>query len=736
MAGNTLTTTTVSDLPDVILSNILSAVSDTRSRNSAALVSRKWLLLERSTRSSLTLRANLRDLLFLPTCFRHVTHLDLSLLSPWGHPLSTADPSYATTSHLLPHLLRRSFPSVTSLTVYSRSPLTLQLLSPIWPHLTQIKLIRWHQRPQLLPQGADFAPLFENCRTISSLDLSSFYCWNDDVPIALQSNPNLAANLTWLNLLNPSFAEGFKSDEIKLITSSCPNLSQFLVACKFDHRYIGFVNDETLGFFASDCPKLSVLHLVDTSALSNPREELNDESLTAEDARFGAASLIDMFSGLPLLEELVLDVCRNVRECRVALEELNSKCPRLKSLKLGQFHGLCRANEPNLDSRLDGIALCHGLEALSIKNSVDLTDLGLIAIARGCSRLVKFEVHGCRKITVRGMRTMVCLLRKSLVEVNISCCKNLGAVSSLKALDPIQDRIQRLHIDCVWDSVEQFEAREGVEYNFDLNKSEEEDGEMMMMINQQSLGFGLRDFFDGRGNDDEGVRKQKKCKYSYDLNSSLTEGDASDNGNGFCGRAWEKLRFLSLWIGVGELLSPLANSGLQNCPNLEEMRIKVEGDCREWSKPSERAFGLGHLSRYPKLKKMHLDCGDTIGFAHTAPSGQMDLSLWERFYLFGIQNLSLNELDYWPPQDRDVNQRSLSLPAAGLLAECSTLRKLFIHGTAHEHFMMFLLRIPNLRDVQLREDYYPAPENDMSTEMRADSCSRFEDALNRRTIPD
>ncbi|KAL8197697.1 hypothetical protein R6Q57_024231 [Mikania cordata] len=133
---------------------------------------------------------------------------------------------------------------------------------------------------------------------------------------------------------------------------------------------------------------------------------------------------------------------------------------------------------------------------------------------------------------------------------------------------------------------------------------------------------------------------------------------------------------------------------------------------------------------------MQLDCGDIIGYAHTAPSGQMDLTLWERFYLYGIRELKLVELDYWPPQDRDVNQRSLSLPAAGLLQQCVKLRKLFIHGTAHEHFLMFLLKIPNLRDVQLREDYYPAPENDMSTEMRADSCSRFEDALNRRRIED
>ena len=133
---------------------------------------------------------------------------------------------------------------------------------------------------------------------------------------------------------------------------------------------------------------------------------------------------------------------------------------------------------------------------------------------------------------------------------------------------------------------------------------------------------------------------------------------------------------------------------------------------------------------------MQLDCGDTRGYALTAPSGQMDLSLWERFFLGSIGTLTLNELDYWPPQDEDVNQRSLSLPAAGLLQECASLRKLFIHGTAHEHFMNFFLKIPILRDVQLREDYYPAPENDMSTEMRVGSCSRFEDALNRRIIDD
>ncbi|KAJ0668274.1 putative leucine-rich repeat domain superfamily [Helianthus annuus] len=672
----------INELPDVILLNIIAAISDVRSRNSAALVSKKWLCVERSTRSSLTLRGNARDLFMLPSCFRSVTHLDLSLLSPWGHPLlsSSSPPDPA----LFAQLLRHSFPHLHSLILYSRNPTAIHLLAPHWPTLTHIKLVRWHQRPPHLPPAADILPIFQYCTQTTSLDLSSFYCWTDDIPPAFKAYPKVAQNLTSLNLLNPSFPEGFRAQEVEEITKACPNLKNLFIACMFDPRYIGFVGDETLISIAVNCPKLSVLYLADPSALLNARVDPESIDFTQDDASITVATLIEMFSGLPLLEELTFDVCCNIRNSGPALEALNSKCPRLKSLKLGNFHGISMP----VDSKLDGLALCQRLESLSIRNVADLTDMGLIAIARGCCNLSKFEVQGCKNITVRGMRTFVCLLSRTLVEVKISCCKNLGARSSLKALEPIRDRIQKLHIDCVWGDVDDLDGVE-IEHHYD-----------------NELG-----------------NKRKKQKLDFDL-------------NGFEAQTWEKLEHLSLWFSVGELLTPLLPSGLEDCPSLEEICIKVEGDCRHFSKPAEREFGLRCLGLYPKLSKMKLDCGEIIGYAHTAPSGQMDLSLWERFYLYGIGDLSLVELDYWPPQDRDVNQRSLSLPAAGLLQECLMLRKLFIHGTAHEHFLMFLLRIPNLRDVQLREDYYPAPENDMSTEMRADSCSRFEDALNRRQIED
>ncbi|KAE8701073.1 F-box/LRR-repeat MAX2-like protein A [Hibiscus syriacus] len=639
--------TTINDVPDVILLNIFASISDTRTRNSISLVCRKFMLLDRVTRLSLTLRGNATDLYMIPICFRSVTHLDLSFLSPWGHSLLSSSP--LVDPLLLAHRLRVAFPAVTSLTVYVRSPSTIEVLVQQWPGLKRVKLVRWHQRLASWPIGQDFVCLFKQCQNLNWLDLSSFYYWTEDLPPVLQYCPEVSSSLVHLNLLTTSFAEGFKSQEIKEITAACPNLKNFLVACNFDPRYIGVVGDETLLAVATNCPKLTLLHLADTSSLADVRGDPDNEGFTSEDAVVTSATLVEFFSGLPMLQELVLDVGRNVRDTSLALGMLNCKCKDLRVLKLGQFHGICLA----IESQLDGIALCSGLQELSIKNCGDLTDMGLIAIGRGCCKLSSFEVQGCKRITEKGLRTMACLLRNTLVKVKVSCCKNLDAAASLRAVEPIRDRIQWLHIDCVWNGLDEI-------------------GNSEHSFQHDRLEMGSSSEYD------EHMMSRKRCKYSYDVPFTL----------------------------------------------------------RGRHKPAECAFGLSSLAIYPRLSKMQLDCGETIGYALTAPSGQMDLSLWERFYLNGIGELRLSELDYWPPQDRDVNHRSLSLPSAGLLAGCLDLRKLFIHGTAHEHFMMFLLKIPNLRDVQLREDYYPAPENDMSTEMRAGSCSRFEAALNRRIILD
>ncbi|KAK2642436.1 hypothetical protein Ddye_024199 [Dipteronia dyeriana] len=435
------------EIPDVILSSIFSLVTDTRTRNTMSLVCLKWCKLERSMRTSLTLRGNIRDLYLLPDCFQAITKLDLSFLSPWGCPLFDS----SQYSLLLSKLLAKSFPKIVSLTIYARNPSTLRCLAPEWPNLRQVKLVSWHQRFNNALVGSEFVALLENCYSLSSLDLSDFYCWTEDLPPALEAYPNVAASLSHLNILIHSLADGFKSHELISITAACTNLRELLTTCIFDPRFIGFVGDETLLLIASNCPLLSLLHLVDSTSVSINAsvDHDHDEEYKTKYSSISHTTLGDFFTSLPMLEDLVLDVCNNVSDVWPALEFLNSKYMRLKSLKLGEFHGICRP---------DGFALCRGLEYLSIKNSADLTESSLISISLGCPKLTKFEIQGCYKITEMGLWKLVYVLQRTLIDMRISSCKNLNTQRSLQALEPIRDRIQRLHIDCVWEDVEHFEG--------------------------------------------------------------------------------------------------------------------------------------------------------------------------------------------------------------------------------------------------------------------------------------
>ncbi|GJN00889.1 hypothetical protein PR202_ga18112 [Eleusine coracana subsp. coracana] len=582
------------------------------------------------------------------------------------------------------------FPAVSSLAVYCRDPSTLDALAPQWRgSLRSVKLVRWHQRPPGLDSGADLEPLLRNCPALRALDLSDFYCWTEDILPALAAHPAAAAALTELDLGLAGATDGFHASELIAIAGSCPNLRKLVAPCLFNPRYVDFVGDDALLSLATSCPRLTVLRLREPFEAADTSQR--------EDAAITVAGMIAFFAALPGLEDFTMDLRHNVLEAAPAMEALARRCPRIKFLSLGCFQGLCKASWLHLD----GVAVCGALESLCIKNCQDLTDASLVAIGRGCGRLAKFAIQGCDLVTSSGIRKLVKALRPTIKEISVLHCRLLDTTACLTALSPVRGLIESLEINCIWEEAEQPVQEESV-----------------------ANGKAVCDPEDG-DEPDEGSYESaaKKCRYM--------EFDDFDS--------WEMLRSLSLWLPAGELLSPLISAGLDSCPVLEEILIKVEGDCRTCPRPAARTFfGLSDLAGFPVLAKMKLDLSEAVGYALTAPAGQMDLSLWERFYLQGIESLiTLYELDYWPPQDKEVNQRSLTLPAVALIQRCAGLRKLFIHGTTHEHFLSFFLTMPNLRDMQLREDYYPAPENDMMiTEMRAESWLRFEAQLNNRSIAD
>jgi hypothetical protein len=743
--------THISDLPSVILSNIISKILSPRVRNCLSLTCRDWYFLERQTRAELSLRGNIWVMHELPSCFQQVTVLDLSQCSPWGSSLfqSTAN------GEEIGNCLRTGFPYVVDLTVYVRDALDIRMVVWIWPDLESIKLVRWNQRP-METEGPDLGDelegLLSGSKRLKSLNLSKFYCWTEDIPPALQSGASTALNLKVLNLLKLA-PNGFKALEVSAITSLCPNLEELYMVCEFDHRLIDSVGDEALLLIGTNCTRLRVLHLVDFSEWgASDMDDTNGDGFAGEDAGVSRQGLEAMFKALPYLEDLVFYLSQNMRDAGPLFEVCASSCPALRALKLSHFHGVCGGPHP------DGIARCSNLVDLTLENCGDLADDALRAFSIGCPKLAKLGLRNCQLITKEGLRACVSNLSRSLKNVEISFCKLLPTAVTLKALEPIQATVKCLYLDCVWDqqildqaAVRASPIRESSSFELPVDTG-------IAQRRLRSAGFldadGMDEMIGARTDSfltphrlvsskrrrpnmaSSGWHVATTLQTSIPLQSSsasssmllrMNDGISSSNSEGNQ-QPWKSLEVLSLWIPLGEVISPLAAMGLELCPVLHELTIKVEGNGTLLRKPKVRAWGIESLNRYPKLEKLELDLSEVTGFAFSAPMNYTDLSLWERHYLVGIDNLQLTELDYWPPSEKEGNRRSLSLPAVGLLSQCARVRKLFVHGTAHEHFLTMLNRCPCLRDVQLRGDYYPAPETI--------SCQRFESAVAKRGFPD
>jgi hypothetical protein len=227
------------------------------------------------------------------------------------------------------------------------------------------------------------------------------------------------------------------------------NLSFTSISTILQFRYMDFVNDATLLKLATNCPNLTTLHLVDPTPITlnnnpgalNNLQENNPSAITP-------AGLEKLFSALPLLTDFSLDLSRPIVEAGPVLEILGQRRtgPLVKNLKLGYFEGVCKGKWLHLD----GIAVCGGLESLCLKNCADLSDASLAAIARGCTRLSRFELIGCDLVTELGLQKLAFGLRQTLKDLSVSRCPLISAPALVNALKSVRGHLERLHMDCVW----------------------------------------------------------------------------------------------------------------------------------------------------------------------------------------------------------------------------------------------------------------------------------------------
>eukprot|EP00850_Spirogloea_muscicola_P005956 SM000028S10050 [mRNA] locus=s28:90241:93839:+ [translate_table: standard] len=673
--------TSITDLSSGILLQIMSLVDDVRTRNCMSLACRAWKGWERQTRNMLALKGNSGELQLVPQTFTQVEYLDLSRCSPWGYPLQIQDRPYLTA------LLRDSFPGVKRLKFYVREADDVRTVANIWPCLKDASLVRWHDKAHKdlvnLEAGVELIPLLQTCTQLTALDLSKFHCWTDDVPTAMQASPQTASNLLKLNLLKLSAEDNFTSSQLVTIARHCPKLEEFSCVCESDPRYQDALSDAGLLAIARSCTGLRRLCLTDKGELLDPRS-----SIEGQESGLSAKGLQAFTQELPELQDLNIMLSQRVQDGAACMEALSMNCSGLTSLHLGCFEA-----GGDLIKTMSSSSFRLSLRELTLKHRPDVSDRGAHEIADSFRQLSKLSLCNCPNFTRAGLRCLAQSL-PALVEVSITQCRSIPTKHLLAALTPMRQRLRALSLDCDWRS---------------------------------SAPHSERPPADGR-------------------RGGLRSGDASQPGPNQVPSVdddqlpatpfWPSLKALVVWAPLGASLTPLIAAGLDNCPALAEVMVEVEGACQDLAGPGARAYGLACLACFPSLACCRINLSKVTGFSASCPPGFTDVSLWERFHLNGIQRLRMTSLEYWPPTDKDLNRRPLSMVSAGILSSCTKVRKLLVHGTVSEHVLFMLKRMTELRDVEVWGDYYPSPEDEMSSEMRLASSKRFEAAMISRGYVD
>ncbi|CAI5495393.1 unnamed protein product [Closterium sp. Naga37s-1] len=828
--------TTEGLLPDEVILEIIARVSYARARNCCALVSRRWRMSERLTRTSLSVRRSLADLLELPRCFPNVRRLDLSLCPPCGQPLLLAGTALevATT-------LRAAFPRVTSLRVHVRDRNDVQCVAATWPGLEHVALIRWHEfsaaeaAAAAAEQGAnnnntgnpnlnanplgtlELTPLLVMCSRVQSIDLSEFTgaaaaaeppYKPPRAPLPRPSAPISA--LRHLNLLKSSPGAFKASDVRSILTAAGRTLLSFRCLVEFDPRLSDSLSDETLIEIAERCPVLTALQLVDSSLWAAPSGLSlalgdHDDALPPDmDARVTPGGIRSFLARLPGLEELDLRPAQYLRGADVSLfggaagafaggttagggggggrggvtatVSLGQLSPNLKRLRLGQlvfahndslapvpasgegtsgegssaqgsFGKTPSSSSASSSSAAQGTTtppststiLPGGLEALDFWQAPSLPLRCLLPLALSCPRLKELSIWGCPDLTPPSLEAVARVCRHSLVRVTVVKCCNLPTAAVLRALSPVRSTLQHLHCSCDW-----FCPNSSVAPVSPVQSGADGNGD-----GADGTGAGATGGAAGEGAG-EGMVKQAgggrrmEGRAGADGTEELLYGSeaAQDLSTAPDSSEWPALQSLTLLAPLGTLLFQLPSAGLLHCPLLSHVHIRVYGDCRlAAGGPGAAGFGLSCLAGYPALRFLRLDLTQVVGHSLSCPPGlAFDVMAWERFYLHGIQLLpGLESLHYWPPSDCDLNRRSMSMPSAGILGSCQSLRQLAVHcTTANEHLLNVVVRgARGMRDLHVLGDCYPAPPDDTYAGMlRPISFQRLIKVLDDRGYPD
>ncbi|CAM8902992.1 unnamed protein product [Rhodiola kirilowii] len=373
-------------LPDELIIEIFRRLDAKSSRDACSLVCKRWLKLERLSRTTLRIGASGSPDLFVHILSRRFSNatrifvderLSIALPAPPGRRRNHGRSPKSSLKVKSSSIYNGSDDG--ELETYCLSDVGLTYVGEGFKKLEKLSLI-WCSNVS----SVGLISLAERCRALKYLDLQG--CYVGDPGIAA-----VGACCKQFEEINLRFCEGLSDAGVIELVKGCSDTLKVIgiAAC-------AKITDVSLNAVGSHCQKLETLSL--------DSEFIHNEGVLA------------VARGCPLLKVLKLQ-CVNVTD--EALQSVGSSCQSLEQLALYSFQ---RFTDKSLRAIGNG---CKRLKDLTLSDCFFLSDKGLESVAAGCTELTHIEVNGCHNIGTNGLESIgkSC---KQLLELALLYCQRVG----------------------------------------------------------------------------------------------------------------------------------------------------------------------------------------------------------------------------------------------------------------------------------------------------------------------
>ncbi|CAN0856176.1 F-box/LRR-repeat protein 4, partial [Linum grandiflorum] len=394
-------------LPDEIILEIFSRLASKQARDACSVVCKRWLSLERLSRTTLRIGASGNPDLFihlLSTRFPNIKtiHIDerlsISLPVQLGRKRRK---SINESSFKLRSMFQEDLPDSEQFHSFCLSDAGLITLSDQFPALQHLSLI-WCSNVSSL----GLLSLAQKCSLLKSLDLQGCYVGDG----GLSAVGKCCKQLEELNL---RFCEGL----------SDVGLIELAEGCGISLKTLGVaacakITDKSLEAVGSHCKSLETLSL-DSEFIQND-------------------GVLAIAKGCPHLNVLKLQCINVTDEALIAVGKYSS------SLEVLALYSFQRFTDRGLFAIGDG---CKKLKNLTLSDCYFLSDQGLGSIAKGCKELTHLEVNGCHNIGTIGLEAIGRSCTR-LTELALLYCQRIGD-NALDAIGKGCKYLEALHlVDC------------------------------------------------------------------------------------------------------------------------------------------------------------------------------------------------------------------------------------------------------------------------------------------------